>query len=319
MIRTHGDMEESTEHGACAVAILVTKKLTGFEVIERSVRALGSITGLVRTRVFHSDLRLGSKYPVSFAEHWATSSREQGQVPSDRAIRRYGPRRPGDRCGVQSTSCQSGQAMSDTGALHRAAMEKADEAMVARREGRLEEANRLFREALRLESEAAMTLMESPEEEPTRSVLFRSAASLAINGEMPAYAAYLIACGLDGNPPPEIREELRELLRTVRPGITRSGGASDTEGQDADRFRRLVSWSDVWSAIDGVAENTFRNTALRRPTEPFPPSGNPREYSRCAAAVHRRRSIVTVPVRHRSWRERHVGLACTTTNYLGRR
>jgi hypothetical protein len=41
MMRTHGDMQESTEHGACAVAILVMKKLTGFEVIERSVKGTG--------------------------------------------------------------------------------------------------------------------------------------------------------------------------------------------------------------------------------------------------------------------------------------
>jgi hypothetical protein len=143
--------------------------------------------------------------------------------------------------------------MSDTGSQHSAAMEKADEAMVARRENRLEDANRLFREALRLESEAAMTLMESLEEEPTRSVLFRSAASLAINGEMPAYAAYLIACGLEGNPPPEIREELRGLLRTVRVGTAGAGAVSDAEGRDADRLRRVVSsWSDVWFAIDDM-------------------------------------------------------------------
>jgi len=41
MIRTHGDVQASTEHGACAVAILVTKKLTGFEVLERSVKGTG--------------------------------------------------------------------------------------------------------------------------------------------------------------------------------------------------------------------------------------------------------------------------------------
>jgi hypothetical protein len=41
MTRTYGDLQEATEHGACAVAILVTKELTGFEVIERSAKGTG--------------------------------------------------------------------------------------------------------------------------------------------------------------------------------------------------------------------------------------------------------------------------------------
>jgi hypothetical protein len=41
MKRTYGDMQEATEHGACAVAILVTKELTKFTVIERSMKGTG--------------------------------------------------------------------------------------------------------------------------------------------------------------------------------------------------------------------------------------------------------------------------------------
>lgn len=39
--RTHADMQEATEWGACAVAILVVKELTGMVVIERSKKGTG--------------------------------------------------------------------------------------------------------------------------------------------------------------------------------------------------------------------------------------------------------------------------------------
>lgn len=40
-IRAYADLSEATEHGACALAILVTRRLGGLEVIERSVKGTG--------------------------------------------------------------------------------------------------------------------------------------------------------------------------------------------------------------------------------------------------------------------------------------
>jgi hypothetical protein len=40
-IRAHADLQEATEHGACAVAILVTRELTGAHVLERSAKGTG--------------------------------------------------------------------------------------------------------------------------------------------------------------------------------------------------------------------------------------------------------------------------------------
>ena len=56
-----------------------------------------------------------------------------------------------------------------------------------------------------------MCFLRKYDHEPTRSVLFRSAASLAIDCKEYLEAERLIGEGLAGNPPPDIRIELREL------------------------------------------------------------------------------------------------------------
>jgi len=96
--------------------------------------------------------------------------------------------------------------------LHEKAMKIAQAAFVARIQGDLENVKQLSSQAFEYESQAAMLLLNDYEIEPTRSVLFRSAASLALNFEDYRQAERMIAFGLSGNPPPEILEELRELL-----------------------------------------------------------------------------------------------------------
>lgn len=68
-------------------------------------------------------------------------------------------------------------------------------------------------DALALESEAARAC--DLDFEPTRSILYRSAASLALKCEKLQEAEKLIAGGLLGNPPDEIADELRDLLENV--------------------------------------------------------------------------------------------------------
>jgi hypothetical protein len=68
------------------------------------------------------------------------------------------------------------------------------------------------RQAFEQEAQAATLVVNDLDAEPTRSVLHRSAASLAIEcGELRA-AERLIATALSGNPPPEIAEELKDLF-----------------------------------------------------------------------------------------------------------
>lgn len=105
--------------------------------------------------------------------------------------------------------------MTDISRLHTTAMDFAERAFVAVRGGDLATADVLLREAYEREREAAMALISTPEIEPTRSVLLRSAASLAIDCREFREAERLISFALSGSPPEEIAEELRDLLESV--------------------------------------------------------------------------------------------------------
>ena len=96
--------------------------------------------------------------------------------------------------------------------LHSKSMEIAQSAFVARIKGELEKVKEFSKKAFQYEREAAMLLLNDYDIEPTRSVLFRSAASLALNFENYREAERMIAFGLSGNPPQDILEELRELF-----------------------------------------------------------------------------------------------------------
>lgn len=105
--------------------------------------------------------------------------------------------------------------MSRVQECHSIAMDLAEAAFVAKLNGNLEQADSLFRQAFLKEREAAQLVQDHLAEEPSRSILHRSAASLAIDcGEL-REAERLIAFALTGNPPTEIAEELRDLLEQV--------------------------------------------------------------------------------------------------------
>ena len=95
---------------------------------------------------------------------------------------------------------------------HQEAMESAEAAFLAERRGAIQEAWQLYCRAFRKESEAATALASHVEVEPTRSVLYRSAASLALKCGERAAASHLAAEGLAGQPPEEIADELRSVL-----------------------------------------------------------------------------------------------------------
>jgi hypothetical protein len=99
--------------------------------------------------------------------------------------------------------------------LHPQAMDLAEMAFWHRDRGDEEKAKSLFADALRLEQQAALLLPAQRESEPSRSILFRSAASLAYNCGDYETADWLIANGLAGFPPPEIKEELKALYDDV--------------------------------------------------------------------------------------------------------
>ncbi|MEI6045009.1 MAG: hypothetical protein WCS37_11710 [Chloroflexota bacterium] len=102
--------------------------------------------------------------------------------------------------------------MNPVRALHDKAMDFAELAYSAKRQGNLEAFDNFSLQAFELEVQAANQVFGDISAEPTRSVLYRSAASLAIDCKKYPEAVRLIEIALGGNPPAEIREELRELL-----------------------------------------------------------------------------------------------------------
>jgi len=98
--------------------------------------------------------------------------------------------------------------------LHRKAMEYADTAFVALHTGDSARAREFYFKALKYERNAATRVANRPVE-PTRSVLYRSAASMALNCGDLREAERLIATALSGDPPEEIADELRDLLEEV--------------------------------------------------------------------------------------------------------
>jgi len=102
--------------------------------------------------------------------------------------------------------------MSKANQLHEKAMELADQAFIARRAGKTDTAVKLSKEALKHEAAAAHEYKDNLSAEPTRSVLYRSAASLALLCGDYRAAERHISAALAGEPPEELADELRDLL-----------------------------------------------------------------------------------------------------------
>lgn len=99
--------------------------------------------------------------------------------------------------------------------LHKKAMDLAQLAMVARHNSEWEKVGNLTSEAYKYEWQAAEQIPETPESEPTRSILYRSAASLAYQAKEYDVSLRLIAKGLSGYPPPQVLQELKDLYEQV--------------------------------------------------------------------------------------------------------
>jgi hypothetical protein len=102
--------------------------------------------------------------------------------------------------------------MQDVETLHREAMELVDQAVLARQRGDAKAVMQYSREAFSKERAAADSVADQVDLEPTRSVLHRSAAVLAIECAELRDAERLIGRALSGNPPDDIADELRDLL-----------------------------------------------------------------------------------------------------------
>ena len=129
--------------------------------------------------------------------------------------------------------------MSQIQEKHTIAMDLAEAAFSAKLRGNLKRASQLIREAFENEQAAAALIAHQLDAEPSRSILHRSAATLAVDcGELKA-AERLIATALSGNPPEEIAEELKDLFIQInlRPYLERNGINIDNEKINALIFK----------------------------------------------------------------------------------
>jgi hypothetical protein len=102
--------------------------------------------------------------------------------------------------------------MQDVEILHQEAMALVDQAVLARLQGNHIQATEFTRAAFERERTAAERVASQLDLEPTRSVLHRSAAVLALECAELREAERLIGRALAGNPPRDIADELRDLL-----------------------------------------------------------------------------------------------------------
>lgn len=96
---------------------------------------------------------------------------------------------------------------------HRQAMGLLDNALEAKLLGNEAAERSLVLKAFEAARNAAFCLLDQLDLEPTRAILFRSAASLAARCQDYAEAGRLAHAGLMGFPPPDVREELKEVLQ----------------------------------------------------------------------------------------------------------
>jgi hypothetical protein len=115
--------------------------------------------------------------------------------------------------------------------LHEEAMDLAELADVAKLRGEVAKAHLFRQQALEKAVAAANQIAPQIESEPTRSLLHRSAAALAIDLEDFKTAEAMIITALAGNPPQDIAEDLRDLFvqMNLQPYFARRGMRLDTE------------------------------------------------------------------------------------------
>ncbi len=151
--------------------------------------------------------------------------------------------------------------------LHDEAMRLAQQAIIQRADDELGQAVELARQAYVLEAQAAEQIPIGTEFEPTRSILFRSAATLAYQAKEYAAAQDLVAAGLRGFPPPQIEDELRVLQSNI--GFeshlqTRGLGLNDAELQMTIRGAAvgfgIIEYSQFIKRIEALRSLVLRTT-----------------------------------------------------------
>jgi hypothetical protein len=106
------------------------------------------------------------------------------------------------------------EAIDDAMGLHEAALDSHDEADSHRRRGDEASKRAAWERAYELERRAAECFRDRPDFQPTRAVLYRGAAALAMRLGKAGECRELCRAGLDGAPS-EIRREIEGMLGEI--------------------------------------------------------------------------------------------------------
>lgn len=159
--------------------------------------------------------------------------------------------------------------------LHDRAMEIAQKAIIYKDNGNSHEAIVSYIKAFELEKEAAFLISKDKKSEPTRSILFRSAASLAYQAELYMEASQMVGEGLSGYPPKRIFNELNIINEKIKLAIynIENDLTPNAEGfifhlaGNAIEYGSIY-YSDFLKRADSM-QKLLRKTAMRLLDQPF--------------------------------------------------
>jgi hypothetical protein len=110
---------------------------------------------------------------------------------------------------------------------HDEAIRYAQLAMAASHQGAQKEHQQFVRRAMSCETNAADLLPDEKSSEPTRSILYRSAASFAYQAGEYQEAERLIFKGLSGYPPPQVKQQLLEVQQMIHEALHHQQASED--------------------------------------------------------------------------------------------
>lgn len=110
---------------------------------------------------------------------------------------------------------------------HNEAIRYAQLASAALQNGNKQKHKELVQRAMRLETQAADLVPDKKSAEPTRSILYRSAASFAYQASEYQEAERLVFKGLSGYPPLQIKQQLLDIQEMIHEALRREQPLED--------------------------------------------------------------------------------------------
>jgi hypothetical protein len=138
--------------------------------------------------------------------------------------------------------------MNNVNKLHDQAMDIAEKAFLAQKAGDNTTFIRLSKEAFLLEKKAAMMLKDKANAEPSRSILFKSAAFLAFDAQEYYACRDMITYTLLGRPDPIIKDEMKNLFMEVDTLLRKEPSKFE---DIKNKIARLDGGKDIIREIEG--------------------------------------------------------------------